>query len=290
MPTQDVFDFDRSVEQAWRRFTLRLEGVLSMMDETEPLTLEPSDGDPWRVQFCQEERDKLTARVSGADPSEGESLVLRGWQATEQGFQMIDDQDECARLGAAVVTAIREVFLEEHPIFLDSNVLAEILQEPSIADEVDSVDGSPGADQPIVYAGLDEIQLGAVVADELATILGGVVMRDQSGDFVVRAGSTMIFIRITPDAKEVRLFSVLVHDITGRSRAAEVLNDINTHARWVRFHLSRDKIILTMSVMASPFVPAHLRQAVAEVTNIADGVDELLAESLHGRTTFPDSD
>jgi len=70
----------------------------------------------------------------------------------------------------------------------------------------------------------------------------------------------------------------------------EVLNDVNAHARWVRFYLVRDRIIVTMSVLASPFVPAHLRQAITEMTNVSDGVDELLAASLQGKTAFEDEE
>ncbi|MCL2481981.1 MAG: YbjN domain-containing protein [Propionibacteriaceae bacterium] len=284
------FDFDHSVDQAWRRFTLRLGEVLSMMDETEPLTLCPSDSaEHWYTRFFQEAKNHVTALVplaTGNDKLSGEQeacLASLNWIPGDEGYHMTVDQNHCDPLAQATVMVLRQVFGVTHPVFLDSNVLAEILQEPQTADSWEA----SGFEETLAHGSLDEVQLASAVAEEMSEVFGVVPMRDQDGDFAVRVGSTMIFVRIPSDGKEVRLFSVLVHDISGRSRAAEVLNDINAHARWVRFYLVRDKIIATMSVLASPFVPAHLRQAIVEMTNVADGVDDLLADSLQGKTTFP---
>jgi hypothetical protein len=111
-------------------------------------------------------------------------------------------------------------------------------------------------------------------------------MRDADGDLAMRVGSAMVFVRVPADGQEVLVFAPVVHDVDGRSRATEVLNDINAHARWVRFALLRDRVFVTMSILGRPFVAAHLRQAIAEVCKVADGVDDLLAQSLHGRTAF----
>jgi len=287
MSITDDFDFDHSVEQAWRRFTVRLENVLSMMDETEPLTLQPCDeAEQWCVMFSQQAKDQITVVIpfSGLTTEESQAVKALGWESGDQGFFLTNSQNRCGALAQAAVVVLRKVFLVTHPVFLDSNVLAEILQEPQISETADA----SGYESTIAYGPLDELQLAAAVADELSTILGTVPMRDQDGDFAVRVGSTMIFIRIPSDGKEVRLFSVLVHDVSGRSRATEVINDINAHSRWVRFSLVRDKIFVTMSIHACPFVPAHLRQALTEMTNVSDGVDDLLASSLQGKTTFPE--
>jgi hypothetical protein len=238
------------------------------------------------VRFSQQAKDQITTFVprEGLTGEENHSLRTLGWGEDEEGFTLTGSQDACGTVAWAAVVVLREVFHVTHPVFLDSNVLAEILQEPEVTE-------SPGAawhEEMMAYGSLDEVQLAAAVAEELSEVFGAVPMRDQDSDFAVRVGSTMIFIRIPSDCKEIRLFSVLVHDVSGRSRAAEVINDINAHSRWVRFSLVGDKIFVTMSIHASPFVPAHLRQAITEMTNVADGVDGLLADSLQGKTTFPD--
>ncbi|MCL2785366.1 MAG: hypothetical protein FWD55_08020 [Propionibacteriaceae bacterium] len=292
----DEFNFDHSVEQAWRRFSLRLGNVLSMMDETEPLTLSPFDpvDGQWYVKFFQIIKDRISARLplslyGQALTDEQRSLILSfGWEETDDGFSMTVGQDESDDLAVAAVRVVQEVFDVEHPVFLESNVLAEILQEPSVSDG--SLDTEPSGEEYFAFGYLNEIQLSAAVAQELTEVFGAVPMRDQDGDYAIRVGSTMIFVRIPSDGKEIRLFSVVVHDLAGRLRATEVINDVNAHSRWVRFAVVRDKIIATLSVHAHPFVAAHLRQAVSEIANVADGVDDLLADSLHGKTTFPESE
>ena len=96
----------------------------------------------------------------------------------------------------------------------------------------------------------------------------------------------MVFVRTTPDASELLLFAALVHDVEGRSRAVEVLNDLNVQSRYGRFALHQDRVFVTMSVMARPFVATHLHQAVSIMSRLADGLDNELARKLRGRTTF----
>ena len=113
-------------------------------------------------------------------------------------------------------------------------------------------------------------------------------IHDNEGDVAIRVGSTMLFLRTSPDAQEVVVFAAVVHDVAGRSRAAEVLNDLNVEARWVKFQLVRDRVFVTVSVLARPFVPAHLHHAVKILAETADGIDNDLAVKLGGRTTFDD--
>ena len=79
---------------------------------------------------------------------------------------------------------------------------------------------------------------------------------------------------------------VIVHDVDGRSRAVEVLNDLNVQSRYGRFALHQDRVLVTMSLMVKPFVPEHLHRAVRIMSQLSDGIDDELARKLHGRTTF----
>ena len=65
-----------------------------------------------------------------------------------------------------------------------------------------------------------------------------------------------------------------------------MINDLNVESRWVKFQLVRDRVFVTTSVPARPFVPAHLHQALRVMSQVADGVDDELAAKLDGRTTF----
>jgi hypothetical protein len=136
----------------------------------------------------------------------------------------------------------------------------------------------------------DQQHLNDLVDTELAEMYGHRPFRDAEGDVAIRVGSTMLFLRTSRDGQEVVIFAAVVHDVAGRSRAAEVLNDLNVEARWVKFQLIRDRVFVTISVLSQPFVPAHLHQAVRILSDIADGIDDELAAKLNGRTTFSDHD
>jgi hypothetical protein len=210
-----------------------------------------------------------------------------------------------------VVGALRDVYGVQHPVFLDPDQLAEILRtEPS------AIEG-PGGATPVATGtlldaeagtrgnGLERVRpagrgvamiavlpadrdhLDALVETELGAAFGHPPIRDDEGDIVIRVGSTLVFLRTAADAQDVVLFSAVVHDIAGgRSRATEVLNDLNVESRWVKFQLVRDRVFVITSVPARPFVPAHLHQAVQVMSDVADGVDDELAAKLGGRTTF----
>ena len=199
----------------------------------------------------------------------------------------------------------------QHPVFLDPDQLAEILRtEPSA---IEGPDGATAvatgtllaADPDSRGSGLERVRpagrgvamiavlpadrdhLDALVETELGAAFGHPPIRDEEGDIVIRVGSTLVFLRTAADAQDVVLFSAVVHDVAGgRSRATEVLNDLNVESRWVKFQLVRDRVFVITSVPARPFVPAHLHQAVQVMSDVADGVDDELAAKLGGRTTF----
>ena len=62
------------------------------------------------------------------------------------------------------------------------------------------------------------------------TMSGHPPLRDAEGDVAIRVGSTMLFLRTAADGEEVIIFAAVVHDVAGRSRATEVLNDLNVEA------------------------------------------------------------
>jgi hypothetical protein len=200
-------------------------------------------------------------------------------------------QVESDRISELAVAALRDVYGVQHPVFLAPDQLAEALQPMQAPVELDSsnelVVGGTGLQSTMPR---NQQHLNDLVDAELAEIYGHLPIRDADGDVAIRVGSTMLFLRTSADGQEIVLFAPVVHDIAGRSRAAEVLNDLNVEARWVKFQLIRDRVFVTLSVLSRPFVPAHLRQAVRILSDVADGIDNELAAKLNGRTTFSDHD
>ncbi len=270
------FDLDLMMQRAWDEFALRLAEVLSVMDQTADLSI---FADAARVlKFSVTQPGVITATITGSD----DRLLQLGWRSRgELGYELTKAQDNADELARIATRSISEVLGVVHPIFLEPDQLAEILrlQTPSQL---------PRLQDP--YGGFmpeNQQQLDNAIDVELANVLGSRPMRNEQGDVAVRIGSAVVFLRATADLQELILFSVLVHDVTGHSRACEVLNDLNVQSRYCRFALHRDRVLAQVSVPARPFVPAHLHQALATMTRVADGIDDELAEELGGRTTFP---
>ena len=296
------FDLDRSIDQAWAGFAERLAEVVSVMDpDGSTLTLgalgSAAHGQAPFVTFeCLPDR-LLLVRASGNEVlGETHQLTLDGLQRLDElGWQppSVDGphpgphhwieiaQEESEPAAACAVTVLREVFGVRHPAFLAADQLAEVLAPPTPSEAAQFHHEDL---QAVVPGSVAELE--AMVRIELGEALGYEPLTDTDGDFAIRVGSAMVFVRCTPDAREVIVFSPLVHELEGRSRAMEVLSDLNTQARYVRFVLIRDRVFASMSVLAHPFVPAHLHQALQTMTVVADQLDEELAQRLRGRTSF----
>jgi hypothetical protein len=315
----DDFDLDRSTAQAWTEFQSRLSEVISMIDDSADLTIgteSESDGPLPFVRLSSPRRDVIRCEaasnaVLGNDfqlSSERLTEMERlGWQPPTAGGEISSSADvtqptanfwielpqvESDRMSELTVSALRDVYGVQHPIFLAPDQLAEVLQPtpPPIERgasirvlEVERADLQTTMPR-------DQQHLNELVDAELAEMYGHQPIRDAEGDVAIRVGSTMLFLRTSQDGQEVVIFAAVVHDVAGRSRAAEVLNDLNVEARWVKFQLIRDRVFVSISVLSRPFVPAHLHQAVRILSEVADGIDDELAAKLDGRTTFSEPD
>lgn len=277
------FDLDRTTKQAWDDFTERLADVLSVMDASADLTISAVNGgetdeSPPAVRFSAVEPGVIEAVLVGVDSPR---LAELGWISSPRGATARRDQEEVTELANLTTATMTEVVGVLHPIFLEPDQLAELLT----ARESNPTQPVPGAYGVVLPN--SQAQLDAIVDAELEKMFGHPALRNAAGEVAIRVGSTMVFCRSTPDFKELVLFAALVHDVSGRSRACEVLNDLNVESRYCRFALHRDRVFVQVSVPARPFVPQHLRQALESISQVADGIDDDLAHKLGGRTTFP---
>ncbi|WP_203566592.1 T3SS (YopN, CesT) and YbjN peptide-binding chaperone 1 [Aestuariimicrobium ganziense] len=305
MPQSTDFDLDRSITEAWQQFQDRLAEVVSMVDDGSLTigTLSTSDDQAPFVRFSHARgRDDIVLEAT-SNASLGEHFQLSldqlnalealGYQppSVDEGagsalFQLARPQADYVELARVAVATLRDVFGVQHPVFLAPDQLAEVLtdESPTSHESLSRYD----ADDLVAIVPDDQGHLDALVSAELTQMFGHPPIRDSEGDVALRVGSTMVFIRSMPKADELLLFSALVHEVEGRSRAVEVLNDLNVESRFGRFALHRDRVFVTLSVLAHPFVPAHLHQALRVISEIADGIDDELALKLKGRTTFTD--
>lgn len=287
----EEFDLDRSVQAAWSQFEASLTDVVASMDESADLRIDADDPveNPGAgyVIFHLSAPGEVTATAAGdahldADTPLGAeqeaALLAAGWQPADGDYTMTRPQERSDELAHASVVALADAFGVQHPVFLVPDQLAEVL----IAGE----DVELPLEETTVPVPKSAAQLDALIRTTLVSALGHAPLRDDDGDYAIRVGSSMVFVRAAADAREVIVFAVVVREVDGRSRAMEILNDFNTDARFVRFELIRDRVFIQMSLFAQPFVAEHLRQAVRLVSELADGIDESLAQRLGGRTTF----
>ncbi len=301
------FDLDASTEQAWTGFAERLAEVLSVMDAGATLRIgalatEAGGVAPY-VRFACGEGGRLVAdAASNAELGEefrlgAEALAAfetLGWESPSSdgpdahaGFRRIGTQEDARELADAAVGVLSQVYGVPHPAFLAPDQLADILTPPPVL-ELPVPRQAFDPDDLVAFLPRSRAELDEAIRRELTEVLGHEPIRDSDGDFAIRVGSTMVFVRATTDAAEVLVFSPLVHDVDGRSRAMEVLSDLNTDARYVRFMMIRDRVFVSLSVFAQPFVPAHLHQGLRILSVIGDNLDDELAAKLRGRTTFTD--
>ncbi len=303
-----AFDIDRSTAESWTAFAARLADVVSVMEDDAALTIgafaTEHDGPPPFVAFQALPGRRILARAASnaqlgpffqLSADHAAAMERLGWRpptpdapATEATFTAEGTQEDAARLADLAVAALREVYGIPHPAFLAPDQLAEILTPPPPPElpppgRVEPAEGEVVAIPPTSREHLDQL-----VLDELVKLFGHAPVRDEAGDFGIRVGSTMVFVRSSGDGREVLVFAPVVHDLEGRSRAMEVLSDLNTETRFVRFLIVRDRVFVSLSLFARPFVPAHLRQALGLVSVTADAIDNELAAKLRGRTTFLD--
>ena len=308
--TSDVSDFDleRSTDDAWAGFAERLAEVVSVMDAGASLSIggiaTETNVRPAFVTFRCAAGGLLTAEAAGnatlgqgfqLGPEQVATMRDLGWRPPQSDGPRADtefwqegDQEEPLPLVRQAVAALRTIYGVPHPAFLAPDQLAEILTPPPMAELPRGGPPPVRQDDLAIAVPRTRGELDALLGAELARRLGHTPVRDADGDLAIRVGSTMVFVRASADAQEVLVFAVVVHDVEGRSRAMEVISDLNTDARYVRFLLIRDRVFASLSVFAQPFVPAHLMQALRIVSVISDSIDNELAAKLRGRTTFAD--
>lgn len=243
------------------------------------------------IRFSMVAPQRLGGFVTGSQdghPSAEEAKLLSdlGWSEPTSEitqFHTFEDQESSASLARLATDTLVDVFCVLHPIFLEPDQLAEILKGQSSWPPLEA--RKLGKDEVSVRTA-GQAELDQLVDGVLSRKFGHPPLRNEQGDVAIRVGSTVVFLRSTADAAELVLFSPLVHDVSGRSRACEVLNDLNVESRFGRFSLHRDRVFVQLSVPAQPFVPAHLFQALRALSQIADAIDDELAHRLGGRTTF----
>lgn len=306
MDNLDDFDLDRSVQRAWGDFRERLADHIALMADDDNLILSAPEADeeieasvPY-VQFCAYGEGAVRCEASSnaflevayrLNDDDQRALETAGWNAPtpdvpegSPNFFIDLDAEFADQAAAMAVVALRDVFGLAHPTFLNAYAWNE--DGPVVFDVGREVFAEPNDELPLAVMPADRDELCELVDRTLSAGFGSPPIKDEDGDIPVRAGSALVFVRVEESKPVIEIFTPLVKGVTNWTRAAEVLSDLNKEKSFVKFHLNDDYVIAKIQLPALPFVPQHLRDMLALMSEIADDVDGKLAQELGGRLPF----
>ncbi|NLE82101.1 MAG: hypothetical protein GX610_21490 [Rhodococcus sp.] len=307
----DTFDLDTSVNHAWADFQLRLADHIAMMQQDDLLILEAGFGavDAQRsmpyVQYLVSEGNMVRCEVPSNDllhpdralsDSDQTYLTELGWARPTHGLEVDDhtgsssffvdkSQSWSDQLAAMTVAAFRDVWGVTHPAFLES--------VESGNDDVPSFEAVEPADSlvppmspitPVVPH--DSAHLKALVSRALVSLLGVAPQQDPDGDIPVRVGNTIMFVGQLADTLDIQLFAPLVNNISDRTRACELVADLNRKWLRIKFVLVDDRLSGFVELPGNPFVPQHLTDLCGTFTQFLKTIDQSFAAKFGGELFF----
>jgi hypothetical protein len=306
------FDLDVSVNRDWAEFQRRLADYLAAMHDEDLLVLESgfeeldeSRGLMPCIQFVVWDGDTVRCEVPSnhylhpdrmLSDAEQHYLTELGWNRPTRGpddeaddgspaFFVDKKQSWSDQLAAMTVAAFRDVWGVTHPAFLST--------ETSSTDPAAAFD--PVAVRPPLVTQLDPAaavvprdaeHLHELITLSLVPMLGLLPERDPDGDVPIRVGNTILFIGPLADSVDVQLFAPLIHDISDRTRAAEVTADLNRTWSRIKFVLVDDRLSAFLEVSGNPFVPQHLTDSCKVFSDFLRTVDGDFAARFGGQLFF----
>ena len=314
MDDLESFDLDRSVARAWDTFRERLADHIAQMADDDYLILNAQDeeeqedgeeaGEPHLtpyVQLCAFGEGAVRCEASSNDFLSGiyrlsdageRALIDARWNAPDPDDghgspnYFIDlPLDFADQAAAMAIVALRDVWGVAHPTFLNARAWND---DGEIEFDVGRKDVGPEevSELPLAIMPENRDEPVALVDRVLAGRFGRPPVKDDDGDIPVRSGSALVFVRVVKSAPVIEIFAPLVKSIANRTRAAEVLIDLNKRNRLVKFFLNGDYVIGGVALPALPFVPRHLTDMFSMFSKLAADIDEQLAKDLGGRLPF----
>jgi hypothetical protein len=291
-------DLDRVTAKAWRRFRCELADRIAELGQGDVLDVtvevavdEPESGCAPYIQFCGGEADSVFGEVSGnrylraghrLDKQARRRLVEIGWSRPRRkhgffNFGAEVDQSHADQLAVMAVTALQEVFAVVHPAFLVGDV--QIGEDPDLP----HAHTAEPPEEPLATTSGGLRHLDQLVEQALVPLLGQAPDRDEDGDIRVVSGTAVVFVRTGPHAPVITIWAEVAVEVGDLDRARFEVAVLNREQPFAKFVLVGDRIVAKVHLPAAPFVPEHLRQTLAMMCALADGVDDDLAVRVSGR-------
>lgn len=276
-PDRAVQGMDEALDEDWRRFTHQLADRLAAHRASSEFTLTPSfvpEGSTARTMVLTTTSSGTVRCVASglqSPPSPWRGSTVEATYLLEDSIAWVD------RFAATVVSAVRKIWNVPHPSFLSDGDAkdARIDLRMSAGEFVTPLVAS---DRSELVTAVDRLLHNSF--DDVEEVLS----RD---GFCLTIGSFTVYVHVA-SVEEIRLHTCVVEKISGRTRAAEVVGDLNKHFSQFKLLLVDDRIHATITVDACPFVPQHVINGLHRLITFVSGVDDSFAANLGGAVPAPE--
>lgn len=287
--------FDEQVEAAWRDFHERLVKVIEEWDGDNIFRValsRTSEGIKGDVPFVELNfvrphvlvevaSNMILAREWRMNRTQQAAIRRRGMVCpTRQEPTYGKYYDECRpdEPATVVISVLRDVFGIVHPALLTS-----------LSDELTPSPVEPWQASP-VHADCARPTCKAEI-DDLVRIalrpLFGEIGRTGDGDVCIEHLDKFVWVRSSARMPLIRICCTLEHHTPDLDEAARIALRLNDTEHGVKFKVLDDKgFLLMIDMLATPFVPEHLREHVHHLFQIvANWEDEVLPEARDRQET-----
>jgi hypothetical protein len=239
-------------------------------------------------------------------------LVALGWTPPGAGgdhderYSLALAQDQAPRVAAVLTRTLRDVYSAPHPAFLLYTVESE-----SVAEGEAGAAPTPPAVPPLGPARLlstheddetaglpSQAELSVLdLPEQVATVLAALLKTtpeslpvDNDGDFGIRSGSAMVFVRVREDPPLVDVFSPVLTEVQTTQTLFARLSELTARLPIGRLYCANNTVWASVPVIGRNFQAAHLMLAVQVMTGLADELDDRLHGEFGGKRFFVDAD
>ena len=290
---------DRRISRDWEPFARNLDQVLSRLEEDQFLILTAKHGNRY-LQFSCQGHWGMRAEVASNHYLKGGDRLSRkemswlrnhGWNApTGKPTQATPDKDPDGSPNYHIDFPASVPVADIASLAVDTLIHGLALPYPGAL----SYQSFGNTEGPLAF---DELGLkpsmrpASSVMDQVLSVFREVtgitdLDLDMDGDVTVRYGAIVISaIQIN---NQIPLISALTTETSESPSLLRKLNQINDGEHRIRLFLHDDAVLATLDVPAEPFVPDHLVAALAEFSEVAEGLAIVLrAELAHKAVIEP---
>ena len=273
------FDFDASVDDAWRAFRIDLADRAAQLradDEHHMVQVQQSpDGPRGTLTFTvtRAHRIRCTAHVADLHPAPDvhaeqlDALTAAGWRLLRDGRLIVEvSRRHVDRLAQVAVDALRENWEVVHPSFLEQDL--PMIREASIA-----VGAHPVSREHLLR----------LIVSALQDIAGRRITVDDDGDIPLPTGSLASWLRVLTEEPTIEFVATLVDEVPDTAIAAEFIATESVRWPGITLVLHQGSLMAFSSVPMTAFHRENLTAAVGHwlqfTAETAPGIISALAGS-----------